>query len=71
MLLWGCDYPPLSPSWAIQLYHDIPGARRFELIPFVGHYPQWENPEAFSRAVVDFLLVERSPRKENGLADDG
>jgi pimeloyl-ACP methyl ester carboxylesterase len=61
MLLWGCDFPPLSPSWAIQLYHDIPGAKRFELIPFAGHFPQWENPERFARAVLDFLVPKRGP----------
>lgn len=64
MLLWGCDYPPLSPSWAIQLYHEIPGAMRFELIPFASHFPQWENPEAFARAVVDFLGVKNAPRTD-------
>ncbi|MGQ9655923.1 MAG: alpha/beta fold hydrolase [Thermodesulfobacteriota bacterium] len=64
MLLWGCDYPPLSPSWAIQLYHEIPGAVRFELIPFAGHFPQWERPELFARAVLDFLLPGGRSRPE-------
>jgi pimeloyl-ACP methyl ester carboxylesterase len=64
MLLWGCDYLPLSPSWAIQLYHDIPGATRFELIPFSGHFPQWENPEAFARAVLAFILAKPQQRSE-------
>jgi len=59
MLLWGCDYPPLSPSWAIQLYHEIPGA-----VPFAGHFPQWERPELFARAVLDFLLPGGQHRPE-------
>lgn len=63
MLLWGCDAPFLSPSWAVQLYHDIPGAKRFELIPFAGHFPQWERPEPFVRAVLDFLLAATKRRR--------
>jgi pimeloyl-ACP methyl ester carboxylesterase len=66
MLLWGCDYPLLSPSWAIQLYHEIPGAMRFELIPFSGHYPQWESPERFARAVLDFLLTKPTSQTQAG-----
>jgi pimeloyl-ACP methyl ester carboxylesterase len=65
MLLWGCDAPFLSPSWAVQLYHDIPGAKRFELIPFAGHFPQWERPEPFVRAVLDFLLATTKKRRSS------
>lgn len=66
MLLWGCDYPPLSPSWAVQLYHEIPGAKRFELIPFAGHFPQWEKPEAFARAVLDFVAPRPRAERQQG-----
>jgi len=70
MLLWGCDFPPLSPSWAIQLYHEIPGATRFELIPFSGHFPQWESPERFARAVLDFVAPKsRGVARESAQGD--
>lgn len=59
MVLWSCDNLHRSPSWAIKLYHDIPGAKRFELIPFAGLFSPEEKPEEFARIVLNFL----SPQK--------
>jgi pimeloyl-ACP methyl ester carboxylesterase len=58
--LWSCDNRHRSPSWAIKLYHDIPGAKRFELIPFAGLFSPEEKPEEFAQIVINFL----APRKK-------
>lgn len=60
MVLWSCDNRHRSPSWAIKLYHDIPGAKRFELIPFSGLFSPEEKPEEFAQIVINFL----SPQKK-------
>ena len=48
LVLWAADDRFLSPSWGRRLQDDIPGARRFELIPFCGHFWQEERPAEFA-----------------------
>lgn len=66
MVLWSCDNLHRSPSWAIKLYHDIPGAKRFELIPFAGLFSPEERPEEFAQIVLNFL----SPKKRKGDSEE-
>ena len=55
LVLWAADDVFISPSWGKKLFEEIPGARRFELIPFCGHFWQEERPEAFAPLIGEFL----------------
>ena len=55
MVVWAADDFYLSPSWGRKLFEDIPGAERFELVPFCGHFWQEERPSAFSSLMGEFL----------------
>lgn len=55
LILWAGDDPHLSPSWGQKLFEDIPGAKRFELIPFCGHFWQEERPSHFASKMGEFL----------------
>jgi len=55
LILWAGDDPHLSPSWGQKLFEDIPGAKRFELIPFCGHFWQEERPSHFASKIGEFL----------------
>jgi len=55
MIIWAADDHELSPSWGKKLFDEIPGACRFELIPFCGHFWQEEKPEAFTFIIREFL----------------
>lgn len=54
-VIWAADDRYLSPSWGLRLKEDIPGARRFELIPFCGHFWQEERPAEFASHIGAFL----------------
>ena len=64
-VLWAADDAYLSPSWGKRLYDDIPGARRFELIPFCGHFWQEEKPEAFVPIIDEFLRAHYSSEHQH------
>ena len=55
LVLWAADDHFLSPSWGRRLQNDIPGAERFELIPFCGHFWQEERPAEFAAPMAAFL----------------
>ncbi len=57
MVIWAGDDYYLSPSWGRRLYEDIPGAERFELVPFCGHFWQEERPSEFSSIFGEFLVA--------------
>ncbi len=57
LVVWGAEDCYLSPSWGRTLYEDIPGAERFELVPFCGHYWQEERPAEFVAHLGDFLAT--------------
>lgn len=71
LLLWAADDRYISPSWGKKLHEEIPGAERFELIPFCGHYWPEERPAEFSSYIARFLAahlleqtgVERTERE--------
>jgi pimeloyl-ACP methyl ester carboxylesterase len=55
MIVWGAEDAFVSPSWAKSLYDSIPGARRFELIPFAGASCHEERPDIFARLLDEFF----------------
>jgi pimeloyl-ACP methyl ester carboxylesterase len=55
IIIWGADDHYLSPSWGKKLLEDIPGAERFEIVPFCGHFWQEERPSEFSSIMGQFL----------------
>jgi pimeloyl-ACP methyl ester carboxylesterase len=55
MVIWAADDYYLSPSWGRKLYEEIPGAERFELVPFCGHFWPEERPAAFASLMGEFL----------------
>ena len=65
LVVWAGDDRYISPSWGRKLFGDIPGARRFELVPFCGHFWQEERPAEFTSHISEFLgehlSQERSP----------
>ncbi len=55
MVIWAADDVYLSPSWGLRLMEDIPGAERFELVSFCGHFWQEERPAEFAGKIGAFL----------------
>lgn len=55
LVIWAADDHYLSPSWGRRLKDDIPGATRFELVPFCGHFWQEERPSEFASIMREFL----------------
>jgi pimeloyl-ACP methyl ester carboxylesterase len=49
-LIWGSDDRIVSTAYAEGWKAEIPGAT-LEIIPNAGHYPHWEQPDAFAAAV--------------------
>lgn len=54
-IIWSADDHYLSPSWGRKLFEEIPGAERFELVPFCGHFWQEERPSEFASIMGEFL----------------
>ncbi|MBI2916521.1 MAG: alpha/beta fold hydrolase [Chloroflexi bacterium] len=54
LIVWGAEDRIFHPDHARRAHHLLPGSR-LVIIPEAGHLPQWESPEAFNRAVADFL----------------
>jgi pimeloyl-ACP methyl ester carboxylesterase len=59
LIIWASEDRFLPVSWGEKLYNEIPGARRFEIIPFTGHLLPEEKPDEMAKLIVDFLS-ERS-----------
>ena len=55
LVVWAADDRYLSPSWGRKLFEEIPGAERFELVPFCGHFWQEERPGEFASHITAFL----------------
>ena len=55
MVLWAADDAFISPSWGVKLFGEIPGAERFELSPFCGHFWPEERPEEGATLIAEFL----------------
>jgi pimeloyl-ACP methyl ester carboxylesterase len=54
LLLWGAEDGIVTPSYGEGWCQEIPGAR-IEIIPEAGHFPHWEQPEAFVRQLSAFV----------------
>jgi len=55
MVIWGGNDRWLNVSWGRRLYDDIAGARRMEVVPFVGHFLQEEKPELVGKYIREFM----------------
>ncbi|MET8419810.1 alpha/beta fold hydrolase [Streptomyces sp. NPDC005134] len=55
LVLWTSDDPTADVAEGRRIASMIPGAR-FEVMEGCGHWPQYEDPEAFDRIHLDFLL---------------
>ena len=54
LLLWGAEDRIVTPAYGEGWRDAIPGAR-FEIIPRAGHFPHWEQPEAFVKRLSVFV----------------
>ena len=63
LVVWAGDDYYLSPSWGRKLFEDIPGAERFEIVPFCGHFWQEERPSEYSSIIGTFLAEHLLGRK--------
>ena len=53
-LLWGAQDGIVTPSYGDGLRQEIPDAR-IDIIPAVGHFPHWEQPEEFVQRLSAFV----------------
>jgi pimeloyl-ACP methyl ester carboxylesterase len=54
LLLWGAEDRIVTPAYGEGWRRAIPGAR-LEIIPRAGHFPHWEQPEAFAERLSAFV----------------
>ena len=54
LLLWGAEDRIVTPEYGENWRRAIPDAR-IEMIPNAGHFPHWEQPEAFADRLVAFV----------------
>jgi pimeloyl-ACP methyl ester carboxylesterase len=54
LLLWGVEDRIVTPAYGEGWAREISGAR-LELIPDAGHFPHWEQPEAFVQCLAAFV----------------
>ena len=54
LLLWGAEDRIVTPAYGEGWCQAIPGAR-LEIIPQAGHFPHWEQPEAFVERLSAFV----------------
>jgi pimeloyl-ACP methyl ester carboxylesterase len=54
LLLWGAEDRIVTPAYGEGWRHAIPGAR-LETIQQAGHFPHWEQPEAFVERLSAFV----------------
>jgi pimeloyl-ACP methyl ester carboxylesterase len=64
LVVWAADDRYISPSWGRKLFEEIPGALRFELVPFCGHFWQEERPSEFASIIGEFLSRHASAASE-------
>jgi len=57
LVVWAADDKYLSPSWGRRLFEDIPGAERYEIVPFCGHFWQEERPSEFASIMGEFMAT--------------
>jgi pimeloyl-ACP methyl ester carboxylesterase len=57
LIVWGEHDTLLPPERGAMLHQALPGSE-FVVIPRAGHNPMWDEPEAFNRLVLRFLLEQ-------------
>jgi pimeloyl-ACP methyl ester carboxylesterase len=57
LVIWGARDTIVPPRLGRELVASLPGAS-LVVIPEAGHNPMWDRPDAFNRAVLDFLASE-------------
>jgi pimeloyl-ACP methyl ester carboxylesterase len=57
LVVWGCEDPYMSVSWAKRLADAIPGCKRLELLPFCGHWVPEERGEKLAELVAQHVGV--------------
>jgi pimeloyl-ACP methyl ester carboxylesterase len=71
LLLWGDRDPVIELESAYELQKHLPGSE-LVLIPTAGHLPYEETPEAFSQAVLPFLMAHvEAPKSSVAPRGDG
>ncbi len=70
LVVWAADDAYLSPSWGKRLFEEIPGAERFELVPFCGHFWQEERPAEFAAHIGRFLAKQVKARAVVATAEE-
>ena len=58
LLLWGAEDRIVTPAYGENWRQTIPGAR-LELIANAGHFPHWEQPQAFVEKLAAFVDSNR------------
>ncbi|MHC4391061.1 MAG: alpha/beta fold hydrolase [Planctomycetota bacterium] len=61
VLVWGCDDPYISVSYAKQLADAIPGCIGLELIAFTGHWVPEEKPQELAAILREHLSAILAP----------
>jgi pimeloyl-ACP methyl ester carboxylesterase len=54
LLLWGAKDRIVTPAYGENLRRALPDAR-LEIIENAGHFPHWEQPDAFVRSLAAFV----------------
>jgi len=54
LLLWGAQDGIVTPDYGEGWRREIPGAR-LDVVPAAGHFPHWEQPEAFVECLSAFV----------------
>ena len=54
-VLWALEDRYIPPSWALELFEDLPGAEELRFVPFCGHFWQEERPAEFVSHMLPFL----------------
>jgi pimeloyl-ACP methyl ester carboxylesterase len=67
LIVWG-DADPISPVAHAYAAHDAMPGSRLEVFEHVGHFPHAEDPQRFTRVLLDFLATT-SPAVESRAAD--
>jgi pimeloyl-ACP methyl ester carboxylesterase len=58
LVVWGCEDPWISTSYAKKLADEIPGCNRLELVAFCGHWVPEERPQELAALIADFAELK-------------
>ncbi len=61
LVVWGCEDPYISVSYAKKLADEIPGCTRLELFAFCGHWVPEERPIELANAIAELAALPAPP----------